>query len=166
RYLPRTRSSDVRILSRFSSKVSIIKSYPGIDCEIFDYLVDRGYRGVVVEGTGLGHVREECVESIRRATDSGVVVAMATQTIFGRVDLDVYTTGRKLLKAGVVPVDDMIPEVAFVKLSWLLGNFPEDSPSEIKSKLVSNMVNELGSPQSVEIFPRWYHGDRLREAEA
>ncbi|MCX8184585.1 MAG: Glu-tRNA(Gln) amidotransferase subunit GatD [Sulfolobales archaeon] len=159
RFLPRTRSSDIYVLNKFSNKVSVVKSYPGIDCEIFDYLADRGYRGVVIEGTGLGHVREECVESIKRATDSGVVVAMATQTIFGRVDLDVYTTGRKLLKAGVVPVDDMVPEVAFVKLSWLLGNFPEDGPAEIKLKLVSNMANEIGNSQSLEVFPRWYHGD-------
>ena len=159
RYAPRTRTTDVRVMSRFSSRVALVKSYPGIDCEIIDYLADRGYRGVVIEGTGLGHIHEECVESVRRATEEGVVVAMATQTVFGRVDMDVYTTGRKLLRAGVVPVDDMLSEVAFVKLSWLLGNYPDEEPRRIASMLVENLANEIGGAQSLETFPRWYHGD-------
>lgn len=158
-YLPRTRNSDVFVASRFSDRVALLKFHPGIECEIIDYFVDRGYRGIVIEGTGLGHVREDCIASIERAVEAGVVVAMATQTIFGRVDLDVYTTGRKLLKAGAVSVNDMLPEVAFVKLSWLLGNFPEMDSSEVSSKLVTNMVNEIGGTQSLVIFPRWYHGD-------
>lgn len=159
RYIPRTRSPDVHVMNRFSSKVTLLKYYPGMDCEIVDYFVDRGYKGIVIEGTGLGHIREECIESVRRAVEEGVVVAMSTQTIFGRVDLDVYTTGRKLLKAGVVPVDDMLSEVAFVKLSWLLGNYPEEEPAEIGSRLITNLVNEIGGTQSLAVFPRWYHGN-------
>ena len=158
-YIPRTGSRDLYLLSRFSNKVSLVKFYPGMDCGIIDYLVDKGYRGVVIEGTGLGHIREECIGSIERAVGEGVLIAMSTQTVFGRVDLDVYTTGRRLLKAGVVPVDDMLPEVAYVKLSWLLGNFPEDDPSTIASKLVTNVANEIGGVQGVLAFPRWYHGD-------
>jgi len=158
-YIPRSRNVDLVVMNRFSDKVSLIKFYPGMDCEIIDYLVDRGYRGIIVEGTGLGHIRDECIESVRRATELGVIVAMSTQTVFGRVDLNVYTTGRKLLKAGVVPLDDMLAEVAFVKLSWLLGNYPDEEPSEIASKLVTNLVNEIGGTQSFELFPRWYHGD-------
>lgn len=158
-YLPRTRSSEVLLMNKFSSKVALLKHYPGIDCEIIDYLVDKGYKGVVIEGTGLGHIREECIDGIRRAIEEGVIVAMSTQTIFGRVDLDVYTTGRKLLKAGVVPVDDMLPEVAFVKLSWLLGNYHGEEPAKIGSRLTTNLVNEIGGTQSLSVFPRWYHGD-------
>ncbi|MCC6014547.1 MAG: Glu-tRNA(Gln) amidotransferase subunit GatD [Desulfurococcaceae archaeon] len=159
RYVPRTRGRDVVVMSRFSSRVALIKYYPAMDCSLVDYLVDRGYRGVVIEGTGLGHVRDECVPSIERASEAGVIVAMSTQTIFGRVDLDVYTTGRKLLKAGAVPVDDMLPEVAFVKLSWLLGNFPHEEPERLKSLLLTNFVYEIGGTQSYELFPRWFHGD-------
>ncbi|MCC6046779.1 MAG: Glu-tRNA(Gln) amidotransferase subunit GatD [Desulfurococcaceae archaeon] len=159
RYLPRTRNRDVVVMSRFSNRVVLLKYYPAMDCNLIDYLVDRGYRGVVIEGTGLGHVRDECIPSIERASEAGVVVAMSTQTIFGRVDLDVYTTGRKLLKAGVVPVDDMLPEVAFVKLSWLLGNFPHEEPEQLKSLLLTNFAYEIGGTQSYELFPRWFHGD-------
>lgn len=158
-YIPRSRSADIVVMNRFSDKVSLVKYYPGMNCEVIDYLVDRNYKGVVIEGTGLGHVRDECIESIRRATESGTIVAMSTQTVFGRVDLNVYTTGRKLLKAGVVSLDDMLAEVAFVKLSWLLGNYPGEEPSKIASKLVTNFVNEIGGTQSFESFPRWYHGD-------
>ncbi len=165
-YIPRTGSPDVRVMSRFSDRVALLKSYPGLDCGIIDYLVDRGYRGIVIEGTGLGHIREECAESVGRATEEGVVVAMATQTIFGRVNMNVYTTGRRLLKVGVVPVDDMLSEVAFVKLSWLWGNYPSEDPRRIASMLVTNMANEIGGAQGLETFPRWYHGDRLQEPRA
>jgi len=159
RYMPRTGSRDVVVMGGFSSRVALLKFYPSMDCSLIDYLVDRGYRGIVVEGSGLGHVRDECIPSIERASEAGVIVAMSTQTVFGRVDLDVYTTGRKLLKAGAVPVDDMLPEVAFVKLSWLLGNFPYEEPERLKSLLLTNLAYEVGGTQSYELFPRWYHGD-------
>ncbi len=159
RYIPRTRSRDVVVMSRFSSRVALLKFYPSMDCSLIDYLVDRGYRGIVIEGSGLGHVRDECIPSIERASEAGVVVAMSTQTVFGRVDLDVYTTGRKLLKAGAVPVDDMLPEVAFVKLSWLIGSFPHEDPGRLRSLLLTNFAYEIGGTQSYELFPRWFHGN-------
>jgi len=159
RYIPRTRSRDVVVMSRFSSRVALLKFYPSMDCNLIDYLVDRGYRGIVIEGSGLGHVRDECIPSVERASEAGVVVAMSTQTVFGRVDLDVYTTGRKLLKAGAVPVDDMLPEVAFVKLSWLIGSFPHEDPGRLRSLLLTNFAYEIGGTQGYKLFPRWFHGD-------
>jgi glutamyl-tRNA(Gln) amidotransferase subunit D len=36
--------------------------------------------------------------------------------------MNVYENGRDLLRAGVVPLDDMLAETALVKAMWALGN--------------------------------------------
>ncbi|MEM4856118.1 MAG: Glu-tRNA(Gln) amidotransferase subunit GatD [Sulfolobales archaeon] len=160
KYLSRCRREDLILMPNFERKVAIVKAYPGLDPEIIDFLVDRGFKGIVLEGTGLGHVNEACIPSVRRAVEEGVVVVMATQTIFGRVNMNVYTTGRKLLMAGVLPASDMLAETAYVKLSWLLANF--NDLSEVKKLFVKNIVYEINEVHEDYIYPRWYHGDRLQ----
>ena len=75
----------------------------------------------MLEGSGLGHVSKFCFDSIKNAVAKGVVVALASQCIWGRVNMNVYDTGRDLLSFGVIPTDDMFPETALVKLMWALG---------------------------------------------
>lgn len=159
RYIERTKDrSKLDIKPRFSNKAFLLKMFPGMPCDIIDYVVDRGYKAIVIEGTGLGHIRDPCIEAIKRATELGVVVVMTTQTLFGRVNMKVYTTGRKLIKAGVLSADDMLPEVALVKLSWLLGNYGDDV-ERIKELFLTNLVNEINSIHDHKLYPRWYHGD-------
>ncbi|HDN75767.1 MAG TPA: Glu-tRNA(Gln) amidotransferase subunit GatD, partial [Acidilobales archaeon] len=155
-YIPRSSRDRLEVRPKFSDRVFLLKAFPGIPCEIFDYLSDSGFKGIVIEGTGLGHIREDCVDNIRRAVEKGVIVVMTTQTLFGRVNMKVYTTGRKLIKVGVLSGDDMLPEVAYVKLSWLLGNF--NDLDKIKELFTTNLVMELGSIHTEDYFPRWYHG--------
>lgn len=158
RYLPRGERGRFRKVGRFSDKVFLLKFFPGMECGIIDYLVDKGYRGIVIEGTGLGHIRGSCVESVKRATEEGVVVAVTSQTLFGRVNMNVYTNGRKLIEAGAIPSSDMLPETAFVKLSWLIGTYPHKDPSEIASLYTTNMVNEMNPSLNMNHYPGWYHG--------
>ncbi len=158
RYLPRGERGRFRKVGRFSDKVFLLKFFPGMECGIIDYLVDKGYRGIVIEGTGLGHIRGSCVESVKRATEEGVVVAVTSQTLFGRVNMNVYTNGRKLIEAGAIPSSDMLPETAFVKLSWLIGTYPDKDPSEIASLYTTNMVNEMNPSLDMNHYPGWYHG--------
>lgn len=159
RYIPRARLEDFELINRFSDEVALIKFYPGFECDLIDVLIDKGYKGLVFEGTGLGHVRNACVDNIARASESGVLTVMTTQTLFGRVNLNVYSTGRRLIKAGVIPAEDMLPEVAFVKLSWLLGSYNHLSVDEIKQLFLKNLVNEINYRHEDFIYPRWYHGD-------
>ncbi len=159
RYIPRARLEDFELINKFSDKVALIKFYPGFDCSLIDMLIDKGFKGLVFEGTGLGHVRNACVDSIARASESEVLTVMTTQTLFGRVNLNVYSTGRKLIKAGVIPAEDMLPEVAFVKLSWLLGSYNHLSIDEIKRLFLSNIANEINYRHEDFVYPRWYHGD-------
>ena len=146
---------ELRVENGFEKRVARVKYYPGMSSDIIDFLVDRGYRGIVLEGTGLGHVGEWLVDSIRRAVEEGVVVVMTSQCLFGRVNMNVYTTGRKLLAAGVIPGEDMLPEVAFVKLSWVLAHTSD--PEEAKKLMLSNLAGEINPRHTVNLYPRWPH---------
>ncbi|KSW11921.1 glutamyl-tRNA(Gln) amidotransferase subunit D [Pyrodictium occultum] len=146
---------ELHVVNGFEEKVALVKYYPGMEAELIDFLVDRGYRGIVLEGTGLGHVGEWLVESIRRAVEQGVVVVMTSQTLFGRVNMNVYTTGRKLLQAGVIPGEDMLPEVAFVKLSWILAHTHD--PREAGRMLRENLAGEITYRHTLDLYPRWPH---------
>ncbi|MDF1537747.1 MAG: Glu-tRNA(Gln) amidotransferase subunit GatD [Candidatus Thorarchaeota archaeon] len=122
---PLLRRDPKRVLTvkpQFEELVALVKTYPGIDGKIVDYFVDNGYRGIILEGTGLGHVPDTLQSSLKKAVDSGLVVAMTSQCIHGRVNMDVYRSGVELLEIGVVPCQDMIAETALVKLMWLLAN--------------------------------------------
>jgi glutamyl-tRNA(Gln) amidotransferase subunit D len=140
--------------NKFDERVALVKSYPGIQSEIIDFLVDKGFHGLVIEGTGLGHIANRVIDSIKRAIDSGIPVVMTSQCLFGHVNLNVYSTGRRLLEAGVIPGGDMLPEVAYVKLSWILGSITRDLV-EVKSWITRNLVGELNERHTLELYPRW-----------
>ena len=112
---------DLKLRARFSRDAFLLKFFPGLRGEVIDFLVSRGYRALIIEGTGLGHVSRELFPSISGALEKKVFVGMTSQCIWGRVRLTVYDTGRDLLRMGVVPLHDMLPETALVKAMWLLG---------------------------------------------
>jgi glutamyl-tRNA(Gln) amidotransferase subunit D len=98
----------------------LVKFFPGASPAIVDFYVTHGYKGLVIEGTGLGHVASDWVPHIRKAADVMPVV-MTSQCVYGRVCDRVYDTGRDLLSAGAIEGDDMLSETALVKLMWVLG---------------------------------------------
>ncbi|KQC08477.1 MAG: glutamyl-tRNA amidotransferase [Methanolinea sp. SDB] len=104
-------------------KCGLVYFHPGMDAGILECY--RGYRGLAIAGTGLGHVNTGLIEGIGSLIDEGCVVVMTSQCLHGRVCDRVYDTGRDLLRAGVVEGGDMLPEVALVKLMWVLGNVPD-----------------------------------------
>jgi glutamyl-tRNA(Gln) amidotransferase subunit D len=130
----------------FSEKVALVKFYPGFDPSIIDYYVYKGIKGILLEGSGLGHVSKFCFEAIKNAVSKGVVVALASQCIWGRVNMNVYDTGRDLLSFGVVPLDDMFPETGLVKLMWVLGQ--TDDTKEAVKLLKTNIAGEF-SPRTL-----------------
>ncbi len=153
-YISRSRVEDAVLMNRFDEKTALIKFYPGMDPEILHFLIDRGgYHGIVIEGTGgFGHVREELLDPIKRAIDGGIPVVITSQTIFGRVNLNVYRRGGvELLKLGVIPAEDMMPEVAFVKLSWVLGGQTRDM-SEVRRLMLTPIAGELNPRSDVGTY--------------
>ncbi len=131
----------------FEEKVALIKFYPGMSPEIIKSLVEAGYKGLILEGTGLGHVRRECLPAVKNAIDKGLIVAMTSQCIWGRVNMNVYANGRDLIAMGVVPLQDMLAETALVKLMWALGQTKDKD--EAVSLLETNIAGEI-SPRTVE----------------
>jgi len=127
----------------FSDKVALVKFYPGLDPAIIDFYVEHGIRGILLEGSGLGHVSKFCFESIKRAATKGVVVAMASQCIWGRVNMNIYDTGRDLLDLGVVALEDMFPETGLVKLMWVLGQ--TEDPQQAITLLKTNIAGEYST---------------------
>jgi len=107
---------------KFEEKVALVKTHPSIDGSIINHLVESSYRGIVIEGTGLGHTPNRLHSSIKKAIDAGLVVVMSSQCVFGRVNMNVYRSGVELLDIGVVPCEDMLPETTLVKLMWVLAN--------------------------------------------
>lgn len=125
----------------FDKRVLLLKYYPAFDPALIDYAVARGYRAIVLEGTGLGHVGRESLPAIRRAVESGILVFMTSQCIWGRTRMTVYETGRDLLDIGVIPLSDMLPETATVKAMWALAN--SDNTKMAVKLMKQNLANEV-----------------------
>jgi len=124
---------------KLEEKCVLVKFFPGLPPDILDFYYDQGYRGFVLEGTGLGHVSTDWIDTLKRLCDDSLVV-MTSQCIWGRICDRVYDTGRDLINAGVIEGEDMLPEVALVKTMWLLGNYSLEEAKELVKK---NLVGEI-----------------------
>ncbi len=152
----RNKDKEPVLENKFDEKVALIKAYPGFQVDIIHYLIDKKYHGIVIEGSGLGHITNRAVEAIRRAVEEEIPVVMTSQCLFGRIDMFVYSTGRRLIEAGVIPGNDMLPETAYVKLSWILGSKTRNL-DEVKELMTTNIVGEMNPRLTIDLFPRWPH---------
>jgi glutamyl-tRNA(Gln) amidotransferase subunit D len=142
----RNHSRKLVLKPNFEERVALLKFHPNLNPDVIEHYVNKGYRGIVLEGTGLGHISNVCLPAVRNAIEKGLIVAMTSQCIWGRVNMNVYYRGRDLLSLGVVPLEDMLPETALVKLMWSLGQ--TDNVKEAKMLLATNIANEI-SPRTL-----------------
>jgi glutamyl-tRNA(Gln) amidotransferase subunit D len=140
-YNRRRRDKKCRVKPFFEEKVSLVYYYPNMQPDIIDSLVDNGYRGIVIAGTGLGHVNKPLYPAIKRAIGKGVAVYMTVQTLWGYVHMYVYDTGRDLLASGIIPAGNMLPEVAYIKLGWALGQ--TDDLEKVKDIMLSPVNDDI-----------------------
>ncbi len=138
---PRSPGAIPEVKANFDEDVVLIKSFPGIPPDIFDPIIHRDFRGIVLEGTGLGHMPDKVFPQVKRAVQAGLVVVMASQCIYGRVNMNVYSTGRELLNMGVIPAGDMLPETALVKLMWVLAQ--TEDKDKIQKLFLADVAGEL-----------------------
>lgn len=146
KYQKRNSTRKLALKPQFDEKVALIKFYPGMNPATIDWYVENKYRGIILEGTGLGHVGSYMFKAIRNAVEHNVVVGMTSQCIWGRIDMNVYDQGRDLLALGVTPLEDMLPETATVKLMWIFGQTRDIE--EAKRLLKTNIVGEI-SPRTL-----------------
>jgi glutamyl-tRNA(Gln) amidotransferase subunit D len=142
-YKKRSDSERLALKPEFNDKVALVKFYPGMNPAVIDWLVDQDYRGIILEGTGLGHINMKSFGAVRKAVVRDVVVAMTSQCIWGRVNMNVYDAGRDLQAQGVIPLEDMLPETALVKLMWVLGQTKD--VDEAKKLLKTNVAGEISA---------------------
>ncbi|HXY88142.1 MAG TPA: Glu-tRNA(Gln) amidotransferase subunit GatD [Candidatus Acidoferrales bacterium] len=136
---------EISIKSTMEPMCALIKFYPGAKPHIIDHFLSLGYKGLVIEGTGLGHVSSDWIPKIKTANKE-IPVVMTSQCIFGRVNDRVYDAGRDLLKAGVIGADDMLSETALVKLMWVLGQTTDSG--EIRTLMTTNIAQEISVDDS------------------
>jgi glutamyl-tRNA(Gln) amidotransferase subunit D len=147
--LPRRDASrKVEVKAEFDEDVALIKFYPGMSPEALGWYVEKGYRGLVLEGTGLGHVGTYLIDAVRRAVDEGLLVAMTSQCLWGRVNMNVYDTGMYLQRVGVTPLEDMLPETALVKMMWCFGQ--TKNRDEAAKLLTTNLAFEVSERRVAE----------------
>lgn len=127
---------------KFEEKVALVKTNPSIEASLIDLFVEIGYKGILIEGTGLGHAPDRLQPSIKKAIDAGIIIAMSSQCLFGRINMNVYRSGVELLDIGVIPCEDMFPETALVKLMWVLANSKDqDSAKHLFSKPLAGEID-------------------------
>jgi glutamyl-tRNA(Gln) amidotransferase subunit D len=115
--------AELGIASDLNEDVELVKFAPGMGVEHLEAVLSASDPdGVVLEGTGLGHVHTDWIPTVEAAIEDGTVVTMTSQCLEGRVCDRVYDTGRDLLDAGVVEAGDTLPGTAVVKLMWALEN--------------------------------------------
>ncbi len=140
-YKKRNPANELILKPEFDEKVALVKFYPSMNATLIDAYVGKGYKAIVLEGTGLGHIGNYCFEAIHNAIAQKVLVAMTSQCVWGQINMNVYDAGRDLLALGVVPLEDMLPETALVKLMWIFGQTQD--LKEAKSLLKKNIAGEF-----------------------
>ena len=138
--LPAVSKEKAKVAPDMERSTVLLQYYPGMDPALFEDIFMKS-KGVVIAGSGLGHVNENMIPVIKKATEKGTVVVMTSQCINGQTNMNVYNTGRDLISAGVISVFDMLPETAYVKLSWALANYKD--ADKVKEIMRTPLVNEM-----------------------
>ncbi|MBI2128119.1 MAG: asparaginase, partial [Nitrosarchaeum sp.] len=150
-YQRREKGKKISVKDIFEERIGLLKSHPNMFPEQFEFFKD--YKGLVIEGTGLGQapvgtpneisrIHSKNLDSIKKTIKNGCIVVMASQCIFGRVQMHVYSDAIDLVNAGVIPGEDMLAETAFVKLAWLLGNYEKEDAKKLISKNLRGEIND------------------------
>ena len=140
-YKHRRKDNKVKLFPFFEERVAIVYYYPNMHPDIIDSLIDNGYKGIIIAGTGLGHINKPVYPAIERAKAANVPVFMTVQTLWGYTHMFVYDTGRDLMAKGVVPLENMLPEVAYIKLGWALGQ--TNDVEEVKKIMVTPISDDI-----------------------
>ena len=133
------KKSSVR--AKFESKIALIKLYPGQSPDILDYYSDKGSKGIVLEFSGLGNAPLSWSKKIKELSKKGMIFCVTSQCINGRVNGRVYSSGRKLIEAGAIYLEDMLSETALSKLGHVLAKTTDKE--KVKELMLTNIVGEL-----------------------
>ena len=138
--------------------MALVKFVPGMGPDVLNFYAGEGYKGIIIEATGLGHVAtsdsdNNWLPTIKKLVKKGIAVCVAPQTANGRLNLNVYSNGRALKETGAIILDDILSETALVKLSWVLGHpsWARDK-GKVREKMRENVAGEYNSKLGVDDF--------------
>jgi len=133
-------SSEKNLIKRgdIIDDVSLLYAHPGTNKEDIRRAGEK--KGMVIAGSGLGHIRTDLAEELKDIIEGGTPVIMTSQCLFGTVNMNVYAAGRELLEAGLISGKDMLPETAMVKLMWALS-LEEDTEEIIKRNITGEITD-------------------------
>jgi glutamyl-tRNA(Gln) amidotransferase subunit D len=142
----RRKKGKIKVDFKFEDKVALVKIYPGQDPNILDFYLQKGYKGIVLELSGLGHAptkrsRNGWTNKLKEVISKGIVVCACAQTVYGRLDPLVYSNGRELMETGIIYLRDMLSETALVKLGFVLGH----KDWNVKEKMLENISGEFNN---------------------
>ncbi|MBU3896969.1 MAG: Glu-tRNA(Gln) amidotransferase subunit GatD [Nanoarchaeota archaeon] len=147
------KKKDIKVSAdtKFENKITLVKVYPGSDPDILNYYLKKGYKGIVIEGTGFGyvptHARKSWIPTVKKISKK-IPIVIVTQTLFGRVNSNVYEPLRILYhQTDAINGNDMLPEVALVKLGHILGHTKK--LKEIKKLMTKNLVGEISERSTI-----------------
>lgn len=147
-YLKSSNSKKCKVLEKFEPRVGILKARPNMFPEEFDFYRKNKFKGLILEATGIGHMPVNTMENrknkkaLKKLVDSGCIVCVTTQCIYGRVHETIYTNTRNLKALGTIFLKDMLAETAFIKLAWLLGNFDSKKAAELMPENLRGEISE------------------------
>jgi len=149
----------------FNSGVNMLYIYPGIDPKIV-LQVGQNSSALILAAFGAGNI--PCTESnlpnnpyslekvVATLTRQNIPVVITTQCVTGQAEFSMYEAGHAARNAGAIIANDMTPETAYVKMSWILANeqfWPNDAKRAarggpgwlegVKKAMISNMVGEI-----------------------
>jgi len=139
----RSTVDNTTIQAGFDDNIGMVWSHPGLKIDDWENIVS-GKNGLVIAGTGLGHINSELLDVIEK-TSKDVPVAMSSQCLSGSTNLNVYRNGRKLLERGVVETYDMLPETALVKMMWLSKHHQDN----VREMMGQNLVGEISNSRKL-----------------
>ncbi|MHA1115804.1 MAG: Glu-tRNA(Gln) amidotransferase subunit GatD [Candidatus Heimdallarchaeaceae archaeon] len=138
---PRGPREDFYLDAKIDDKVGMLYFYPGMKPDLLESMVDLGYHGVVIIGTGLAHVGTDMYPALERCQEEEIPVVMTVEPLFGYTHLRVYETGREMLARGVIEGANMLPSAAYAKLIWALGHTRDIN--EVKKIIQTPVAGEI-----------------------
>ncbi len=147
-YKKKSDDNNTIIKEKFSDEVGLIKTHTNMKPELFEFFT-KNYKAFVIEATGLGQAPTNLGdknlknhETLKSFIKEGGIVAITSQCLYGRVHPNVYTNLRRLSEIGCIFCEDMLPETAFLKLAWLLGNYDKEKTRELLPKNLRGEITE------------------------
>ena len=157
----RDNNKKVKLDTAFSEKTALIKIYPGQNPNILNWYAEQGYKGIILELTGLGHVpgkssTKNWIPTIKKLINKGIIICGTAQTLYGRLNPNVYSAGRELQKSNLIFLKDMLPETALIKLSHILGHKSisrlgkKQRYEKVRQEMLNNKAGELNLKLNID----------------